>query len=150
MYGVDRKIRHSGSLLGITRLASWCRAVIPSDGLYLPRDAEQWSRVTDFSIHASWCRAVIPSDGLYLPRDAEQWSRVTDFSIHTIHPMKDIYILTQCAYRGNGKCSELFCNKALHILTWRHFDLFGDVSFHFCYVRWYNIIFSHQNLMKYM
>ena len=36
MYGVDRKICHSGSLLGITRQASWCRSV---------------TLVTDFSIH---------------------------------------------------------------------------------------------------
>ena len=28
-------------------------------------------------------------------------------------------------------CSELFCNKSLHGLALRHFDLFGDVSFHF-------------------
>ena len=36
VYGVDRKICHSGSLFGITRLAEWCRSVI---------------LVTDFSIH---------------------------------------------------------------------------------------------------
>ena len=36
VYGVDRKICHSGSLFGITRQASWCRSV---------------TLVTDFSIH---------------------------------------------------------------------------------------------------
>ena len=36
VYGVDRKIRHSRSLFGITRQASWCRSV---------------TLVTDFSIH---------------------------------------------------------------------------------------------------
>ena len=35
VYDVDRKIRHAGSLFGITRQASWCRSVT----------------VTDFSIH---------------------------------------------------------------------------------------------------
>ena len=27
------------------------------------------------------------------------------------------YILTQRVYRGNGNCSELFCNKSLHGLV---------------------------------
>ena len=30
-----------------------------------------------------------------------------------------------------------------------HFDLFGDVSFHFHVVRWCNVVFSHQKHMKY-
>ena len=37
MYGVDRKICHSGSLFGITRQASWCRSM---------------TLVTHFSIHS--------------------------------------------------------------------------------------------------
>ena len=47
VYGVDRKIRHSGSLIGITRQASWCRSV---------------TLVTDFSVHTihQWKILIIP------------------------------------------------------------------------------------------
>ena len=47
-------------------------------------------------------------------------------------------------------CDELSCNKSLHGLAWRHFDLFGDVSFHFHDARRWNVVFSHQKLTKYM
>ena len=61
-----------------------------------------------------------------------------------------LLILTHRAYRGNGKLSGLFCNKSLHGLAGRHFDLFCDVSFHFHYVRRYNVVFSRRKLTKYM
>ena len=41
-------------------------------------------------------------------------------------------------------CGELFCNKSLHRLAGRHFDLFDDVSFHFHNVRRCNVVFSRQ------
>ena len=40
-------------------------------------------------------------------------------------------------------CSDLFLDKPLHGLAWRHYDLFVDVSFHFNDVRRSNVVFSH-------
>ena len=46
--------------------------------------------------------------------------------------------------------SESFSNKSLHGVACRHFDLFGDVRFHFHDVRRCNVFFSHLKLMKYI
>ena len=59
-------------------------------------------------------------------------------------------ILTQHAYRGKENCRELFYNTRLHGLAWRHFDLFGDVSFHFHNVRRCNVVLSLKKIMKHM
>ena len=37
-------------------------------------------------------------------------------------------ILTQRAYRGNGKLPWIILHKSLHVLARRNYDLFGDVS----------------------